>query len=108
MGSGAPGRLGAAPEAEGDGVLPLRRSRLVPPMWFECLAPGKAPVMEGWDLLPRGRGKRGSSSSLPPSSARLSGGSMAAQVWQAARTCRLQPMQTQRTQELGTATHSRT
>lgn len=62
----------------GDGVLPFKRSRLEPPMWFEWFDPGWLPALAGWDMLPRGRRKRWSSSSLPPNSARLSegGGSM--------------------------------
>lgn len=63
---------------EGDEVLPFRRSRLDPPMWLEWFDPGWAPAVDGWDILPRGRRNRWSSSSLPPSRAKLreGGGSM--------------------------------
>lgn len=76
LGSDVGGKLGVA--GDGDGVLPFRRSRLEPPMWLEWFDPGWLPVVEGWDILPRGRRKRWSSSSLPPSRARLKegGGSM--------------------------------
>lgn len=77
LGSDAGGKLGVA--GDGDGVLPFRRSRLDPPMWLEWFDPGWVPAVEGWDILPRGRRNRWSSSSLPPSRAKLreGGGSMA-------------------------------
>lgn len=80
LGSDAGGKLGVA--GDGDGVLPFRRSRLDPPMWLEWFDPGWLPVVEGWDILPRGRRKRWSSSSLPPSRAKLrvGGGSMVTAV----------------------------
>lgn len=80
LGSDAGGRLGVA--GDGDGVLPFRRSRLDPPMWLEWFDPAWLPVAEGWDILPRGRRKRWSSSSLPPSRAKLreGGGSMVTDV----------------------------
>lgn len=68
------GKLGVA----GDGVLPLRRSRLDPPMWLEWFEPGWLPTLEGWGIMPRGKRRRCSSSSLPPRRAKLKegGGSM--------------------------------
>lgn len=82
LGSDAGGKLGVAGEGDGDGVLPFRRSRLDPPMWLEWFDPGWLPVADGWDIMPRGKRKRWSSSSLPPSRARLreGGGSMVTAV----------------------------
>lgn len=78
LGSDAGGKLGMAGAGVGTGVLPFRRSRLDPPMWFEWFDPGGFPALEGRDILPSGRRKRWSSSSPPPSRARLRevGGSM--------------------------------
>lgn len=78
LGSDAGGKLGVA----GDGVLPFRRSRLDPPMWLEWFDPGWLPAVEGRDILPSGRRKRWSSSSPPPSRAKLRevGGSMVTAV----------------------------
>lgn len=80
LGSDVGGRLGVA--GDGDGVLPFRRSRLDPPMWLEWFDPGWLPAAEGRDILPSGRRKRWSSSSAPPSRAKLSevGGSMVTAV----------------------------
>lgn len=80
FGSEAEGKAGVA----GDGLLPFRWSRLDPPMWLEWLDPDGLPAVDGRDILPRGRRKRWSSSSPPPSRARLRevGGSMVTAVAQ--------------------------
>lgn len=69
LGRGVGGKLGVA--EDGDGVLPFRRSILEAPVWLEWFDPGWLPAVEGWDMLPRGKRKRWSSSSLPPSRAML-------------------------------------
>lgn len=76
LGSDAGGKLGVA--RDGVEVLPFRRSRLDPPMWLGWFDPGGLPAVEGRDILPSGRRKRWSSSSPPPSRAKLKevGGSM--------------------------------
>lgn len=78
FGSEAEGKAGVA----GDGLLPFRWFRLDPPMWLEWFDPEGLPTADGRDILPRGRRKRWSSSSPPPSRAKLRevGGSMVTAV----------------------------